>query len=64
LAETKERTETEASAVKSRTEHRKYGRALMLAYDRQSDRFFKVEYAPDIGRNREVGLLRWEDLVN
>jgi hypothetical protein len=63
LAETKERTETEASGVKSRTEHREYGRALMLADDPISDRFFKVEYATDIGRNREVGLLRSEDLL-
>lgn len=63
LAETKERTETEDSAAKSRTEHREYGRALMVSYDRAADRFIRVEYAPDIGRNREVGPLRQDDLV-
>ena len=63
LAETKERTETEDSAAKSRTEHREYGRALMLSYDRAADRFFRVEYSPDTCRNREVGPLRPEDLI-
>ena len=63
LAETKERTETEDSAAKSRTEHREYGRALMLSYDRAADRFLRVEYSPDTGRNREMGPLRPEDLI-
>ncbi len=63
LAETKERTETEDSAAKSRTEHREYGRALMVSYDRAADRFLRVEYAPEIGRNREVGPLRQDDLL-
>jgi hypothetical protein len=63
LAETKERTETEASAIKSRTEHREYGFALMVSYDGCADRFLRIEYAPEIGRNREVGPLRPEDLL-
>lgn len=63
LAETKERTETEQAAAKSRSEHREYGRALMLSYDVPSDRFIRVEYAPDLGRNREIGPLRPDDLI-
>lgn len=63
LAETKERTETEDSAVKSRTEHREYGRAVMLRYDIRADRFIRVEYAPEFGRNKEVGPFRAEDLL-
>lgn len=63
LAETKERTESEASGLKSRTEHREYGRALMISYDRDADRFIRVEYAPDMGRNKEVGTLRGLDLL-
>lgn len=47
----------------SRTEHREYGRALMLRYDGRADRFIRVEYAPDTGRNREVGPLDARDLV-
>ena len=63
LAETKERTESEASGLKSRTEHREYGRALMMSYDRDADRFIRVEYAPDLGRNKEIGVLRGVDLL-
>ena len=63
LAETKERIESEDSAAKSRTEHREYGRALMVSYDRTTDRFIRIEYAPETGRNREVGPLREDDLV-
>lgn len=63
LAETKERTETEESAAKSRTEHREYGRALMVSYDRETDRFIRVEFAPEVGRNRAMRPLRPSDLV-
>lgn len=63
LAETKERTETEDSIAKSRSEHREYGRALMLTYDVQADRFIRVEFAPDLGRNRELGPLRGADML-
>ena len=63
LAETKERIESEDSAAKSRSEHREYGRALMLSYDVSRDRFIRVEFAPDLGRNREVGPLRFDDLI-
>jgi hypothetical protein len=63
LAETKERTETSDSAVKSRTEHREYGRALMLRYDQKADRFICVEYAPELGRNKEIGPLTPEFLL-
>jgi hypothetical protein len=63
LAETKERIESEASAAKSRSEHREYGRALMVSYDPNADRFLRIEYAPDLGRNREVGPLRQDDLL-
>jgi type III restriction enzyme len=63
LAETKERTETQENAVKSRTEHREYGRALMVSYDAQADRFIRVEFAPEFGRNRDVGPLDPDDLI-
>jgi hypothetical protein len=63
LAETKERIESDDSAIKSRTEHREYGRALMVTYDTERDRFLKVEYAADVGRNREVGPLKSDDLL-
>lgn len=63
LAETKERIESEASAAKSRSEHREYGRALMLSYDIPTDRFIRVEFAPDLGRNKEVRPLRFEDFI-
>ena len=63
LAETKERIESEDSAAKSRSEHREYGRALMLSYDVPSNRFIRVEFAPDLGRNKEVGPLRFEDFI-
>lgn len=63
LAETKERTETDDSIAKSRSEHREYGRALMLRYDAPADRFIRVEFAPDLGRNRELGPLGETDLV-
>ena len=63
LAETKERIESDDSGIKSRTEHREYGRALMLTYDVERDRFLKVEYAAEFGRNREVGPLRPDDLL-
>lgn len=64
LAETKERIETDDSIAKSRTEHKEYGRALMLTYDMRADRFIRVEYAPDLGRNREIGPLAPGDLVS
>lgn len=60
LTDTKERIESEDSAAKSRSEHREYGRALMVSYDANSDRFLRVEFAPDLRRNREVGPLRPE----
>lgn len=63
LAETKERTETEDSSAKSRTEHREYGRALMVSYDADADRFIRVEFAPELGRNRAMGPLRPGDLI-
>lgn len=63
LAETKERIEGKVSSAKSRTEHREYGRALMLSYDKNTDKFLRVEYAPEIERNREVGPLRPDDLL-
>ena len=37
LADTKERISDDAAAVKSRTEHREYGRALILTYDEIRD---------------------------
>ena len=63
LAETKERIETYDSEAKSRTEHREYGRALMLTYDPQQDRFERVEFIPALARNQAVGLLTRHDLL-
>lgn len=57
LAETKEPTETDDSARKSRTEHRAYGRAMMVRHEPTRDRFTRVEFDPALGRNREVALL-------
>jgi len=34
----------------------------MLTYDTEHDRFLKVEYAAEVGRNREIGPLRFDDL--
>ena len=64
LAETKERIESSDSGAKSRSEHRDYGRALMLTYDATDARFIRVEYDPALGRNREIAVLRTDDLVN
>ena len=49
LAETKERIESNGSGIKSRTEHREYGRALMLTYDVERDRFLKSNTRPRSG---------------
>ena len=62
LAETKERVDSANTELKTRTEHREYGRALMVAYDTQRAQFYKYEYMFDQQRNREVGLLRPDDL--
>ncbi|MGG5809154.1 DEAD/DEAH box helicase family protein [Falsiroseomonas sp. CW058] len=63
LAETKDRTETTDSAVKSRTEHREYGRALMLSFDSVAHRFNRVEFNAALGRNSEVAPLYPDDLL-
>lgn len=62
LAETKERVDSADTEAKTRTEHREYGRALMLAYDTLRAQFYRYEYAFEQQRNREVGLLRADDL--
>ena len=64
LAETKERIESEDSAAKSRTEHREYGRALMVTYDEERDRFVRVEFAPHLNRNVQSNDLRPVDLAS
>jgi type III restriction enzyme len=63
LADTKERIEGEDAMVKSRTEHREYGRALILTYDLVDDKFTRVDFDAGLGRNREVAPLRFEDLL-
>ena len=63
LADTKERIASEDALVKSRTEHREYGKALILTYDATNDRFTRVEFDAGLGRNREVAPLRVEDLL-
>lgn len=62
LAETKERVDSADTELKTRTEHREYGRALMIAYDMQRAQFYRYEYMFDQQRNKEVGLLRSDDL--
>jgi type III restriction enzyme len=62
LAETKERVDSADTEAKTRTEHREYGRALMLAYDTLRAQFYRYEYAFEQQRNKEVGLLRLDDL--
>jgi hypothetical protein len=64
LAETKHATDSAASAAKSRTEHREYGRALMVKYEPTNDRFIVVEYDPALGRNKDIAPLRVTDLVH
>ena len=63
LAETKERVDSADTEAKTRTEHREYGRALMLAYDKPRDRFYRYEYSFERGANHETGMLRVEDLL-
>ena len=63
LAETKERLDGANAEAKTRTEHREYGRALMLAYDKPRNRFYRYEYSFERGGNFETGMLRREDLV-
>ena len=63
LADTKERIAGEEAEAKSRTEHREYGRALILTYDKVDDRFFRVEFDAGLGRNREVAPFRLDDLI-
>ena len=63
LADTKERIAAEDALVKSRTEHREYGKALILTYDSMNDRFTRVEFDAGLGRNREAAPLRVEDLL-
>ena len=64
LAETKERMDNADTELKTRTEHREYGRALMIAYDVQRAQFYRYEYVFDQQRNKEVGSLRSDDLRN
>jgi hypothetical protein len=52
--DTKERIDGHDGKAKSRTEHREYGRALILTYDNGADRFIRVEFDPVLGRNREA----------
>lgn len=63
LADTKERIAAEDAEAKSRTEHREYGRALILTYDAGDDRFTRVEFDRVHERNQEVAPLRVEDLL-
>lgn len=63
LADTKERIAAEDALAKSRTEHREYGKALILTYDSMSDRFTRVEFDAGLGRNHGVAPLRVEDLL-
>ncbi len=63
LAETKERMDSANTEAKTRTEHREYGRALMLAYDKPRNRFYRYEYSFERGGNYETGMLRREDLL-
>ena len=48
---------------RGRTEHRDYGRVLILTYDKVADRFIQVEYDAALGRNREIGLLERRNLL-
>jgi type III restriction enzyme len=63
LADTKERLADQDGEIKSRTERREYGRALILTYDTVADRFTTVEFDPALGRNREGSVLEVNDLV-
>ena len=62
-ADTKERILGQDGEAKSRTEHRVYGRALILTYDTVADKFIRVEFDPALGRNREVAVFEARDLL-
>lgn len=64
LADTKARIDDLPAEAKSRTQHREYGRALILTYDSARDRFTRIEFDPGLGRNKEVALLKPDDLVS
>lgn len=64
LAETKERMLSEDTETKTRSEHARYGRALMLAWQEEHARFIRYEYDPSIGRNVPRGRLEPEHLVD
>lgn len=64
LAETKERVDSADTEAKTRTEHREYGRALMLAYDTVRAQFYRYEYMFEQQRNKEIGPLRPDDLTS
>jgi hypothetical protein len=49
---------------RAETEHRNYGPPLVLTYDKVADRFMRVQYDPNFGRNREPGLLEKRDLLD
>jgi type III restriction enzyme len=63
LTDTEERISDQDGEIKSRTEHREYGRALILTHDTVADRFTKVEFDAALGRNREGSFLEVNDLV-
>jgi hypothetical protein len=64
LAETKERMESEDTLIKSRTEHRAYGRVLMIAWQAQHERFMRYEFDFATGFNVARGALEEQHLVD
>lgn len=64
LAETKERMESEDTLIKSRTEHRSYGRVLMIAWQEQHERFIRFEFDFATGFNVAKGVLEQQHLVD
>ncbi len=63
LADTEERIDGQDGEVKSRTDHREYGRVPFITYSPIEDRFTKIEYDAGLGRNREIAPLATDDLV-
>ncbi|EGO93942.1 DEAD/DEAH box helicase [Acidiphilium sp. PM] len=63
LLETKERIDSVDSISKTRNEHLKYGRAIMITYDKGMNKFIRIEYDAALNRNKEVSVFEADSLL-
>jgi hypothetical protein len=63
LVETKERFESDDSKSKSRNEHRAYGKAMMVYYDKDMGKFIRIEYDAVLNQNKKMAVFAPDDLV-